>query len=131
MPVDTFDPSAMDSPMDAAAMRDLCAYAAEFEGDELTLSELQVARFAALSSHPDWAQQAQQIAAVATLEGLIRVFTLGEMAHPSWTAGDKSPVIALVKELKSRGSYDPAMTRWIKSHTTNKFLPHGSLMDRL
>ena len=28
--------------------------------------------------------------------------------------------------------HDPAdLTRWIKAHTTNRFLPHGSLMERL
>jgi len=131
MAVDTFDPSAMGNPMDEAAWRDLCAYAADFTGDALTLSELEVARFAALSSHPDWGAKAREIEADETLQSLIRVFTLGEMAYPSWAAGEKSPVIALVRELKRRGSYDPAVTRWIKSHTSNKFLPHGSLMDRL
>ena len=134
MSVDTFDPSALGNPMDETAWRDLCAYAAQLAAqgaEELALSELEVARFAALAAHPDWAQKAGEIEAAATLEGLIRVFTLGEMQYPSWAAGDKSPVIALVKELKQRGSYDAALTRWIKSHTTNKFLPHGSLMDRL
>ena len=134
MAVDTFDPSALGSPMDDAAWRELCAYAADLAANtaqELTLSELEVARFASLASHPDWAQKAQEIHEEATLRGLIQVFTLGEMQYPSWVAGDKSPVIALVKELKRRGAYDPAITRWIKANTTNKFLPHGSLMDRL
>jgi hypothetical protein len=131
MPVDTFDPSALGNPMDEAAWRDLCAFAADFEAEVLDLSELEVARFAALSSHPDWAQKAGEIEADATLESLIRIFTLGEMQYSSWVADDKSPVIALVRELKRRGSFDPALTRWIKAHTSNRFLPHGSLMDRL
>ena len=131
MAVDTFDPAALGNPMDEAAWRDLCAVAADFAGEQLNLSELEVARFALLANHPDWAQQAQEVEADTTLENLIRIFTLGEMQFPSWAAGDKSPVIALVKELKRRGAYDPALTRWIKAHTSNKFLPHGSLMDRL
>jgi len=131
MSVDTFDPSALGNPMDAAALRDLCAYAENFDGDTLGLSELEVARFAPLAAHPDWPAQARDVASRAALEGLIRVFTLGEMQYPSWVAGDRSPVIALVKELKARGEYDPAMTRWIKANTSNRFLPHGSLMDRL
>ncbi len=131
MAVDTFDPSAMGNPMDEAALRDLCSYAASFEGEELTLSELEAARFAALASHPGWAEKAQEIESEVLIERLIKVFTLGEMRYSSWSAGDKSPVIVLVKVLKQRGSYDASLTRWIKSHTTNKFLPHGSLMDRL
>ena len=134
MAVDTFDPGALDNPMDDAAWRDLCAYASDMAADDieqLTLSELEVARYAPLANHPDWLQKAQEIEEDATLRGLIQVFTLGEMQYPSWAAGDKSPVIALVKELKRRGAYDPAITRWIKANTTNKFLPHGSLMDRL
>jgi hypothetical protein len=120
--------------MDDAAWRDLCACAADMVANaqaELSLSELEVARFAPLANHPDWVHKAQEIQQDATLRGLIQVFTLGEMQYPSWAAGDKSPVIALVKELKRRGAYDPAITRWIKANTTNRFLPHGSLMDRL
>lgn len=130
MTVDTFDPGAMGRAMDEVAVRDLCAYAKEFEGDVVSLSELEVARFAPLATHKDWAERAERCSD-EELVGLARVFTLGEMQYPSWTAGDKSPVVALVKVLKSRGGFDPALTKWIKSHTTNKFLPHGSLMDRL
>ena len=131
MTVDTFDPGALGNPMDAAALSDLCAFAREFAGDTIALSELEVARFAGLATHADWSEQAQQIEDEATLAGLIRVFTLGEMSYPSWTAGERSPVVVLVKELKRRGAYDVATTRWIKANTTNRFLPHGSLMDRL
>ena len=131
MAIDTFDPSTLGNPMDDAALRDLCTLAAEFSAEQLTLSELQVARFAPLASHPDWADKAGEIAEDAVMEGLIRIFVLGEMQYPSWVAAEKSPVIALVRELKRRGNYDPSTTRWIKAHTTNRFLPHGSLMDRL
>ena len=65
------------------------------------------------------------------IEHLIRVLTLAEEQFSGWQAGAKSPVIVLVKVLKSRGSYDRSLTQWIKSNSNNRFLPHGSLMDRL
>jgi len=130
MAVETFDPGAMGNAMDEAALRDLCAYAAGFEGETVVLSELEVARFAPLAAHQDWAQRVLRCSDDELL-GLLRVFTLGEMQYASWAAGDKSPVVPIVKALKARGAYQPELTRWIKSHTTNKYLPHGSLMDRL
>jgi hypothetical protein len=61
----------------------------------------------------------------------VKIFTLGEMTFPGWIAEDKSAVIPLVKALKATGGYDKTLTRWIKAHTSNKFLPHGNLADRL
>jgi hypothetical protein len=130
MSVDTFDPRALGKRMDETAVQDLCAIAAALKSDELTLSELEIARFAPLASHSEWAERAQALPDT-TLVALIRLFTLGEMQYPSWNAGDKSPVVAMVKILKARNSYQIELTRWIKAHTTNKYLPHGNLMDRL
>ena len=131
MSVDTFDPSAMNAVMDEDTCRELCAFAARFEGDQLQLTEAELARFTPLAVHAGWAEKAQTIEPPSVLEALIKIFTLGEMNYASWAAGDKSPVIALVKELKRREAYDSSVTKWVKAHTTNRFLPHGSLMDRL
>jgi len=130
MTVNTFDPSTLNAPVDESALAQLCAMGAAFTADVLTLSEQQVERFAPLATIVDWAERAEALSD-AEITGLIRIFTLGEMAYSNWAAGEKSPVVPLVKALKSRGSYDSALTSWIKAHTTNKFLPHGSLLDRL
>ena len=130
MSVDTFDPNALEKSMDEAAVRDLCAIADAFGDDSLTLSELEVARFAPLATHPEWAERLDQLGDT-TLVGLIKIFTLGEMQYSSWLAGDKSPVVVMVRALKQRKVFNAELTQWIKSHTTNKFLPHGNLMDRL
>ncbi len=116
--------------MDRDLLAALCAVADTRSGDVLELDAGDVARFSVLAAHPEWARHAPQLSD-DTLIGLIRIFTLGEMQYASWAAGDKSPVVALVKELKRRGSYPGELTRWIKAHTDNKFLPHGSLLDRL
>ena len=130
MTVNTFDPSTMNAPADESALAQLCAIGGAFNAEVLALSDDEVSRFAPLLSNVDWAERAKGLSDVE-ITGLIRIFTLGEMAYSSWVVGEKSPVVPLAKVLKSRGSYDPDLTRWIKAHTTNKFLPHGSLLDRL
>mgnify|MGYP001269294179 CR=1 FL=1 len=62
------------------------------------------------------------------LVSLVRFFTLAEMQVPGWTAGKRSPVIALVKILKTRGVFDSELRRWIKTHTDNRYLPNGAVL---
>ena len=61
------------------------------------------------------------------LEVLIRFFTKAEMELSGWNAGKTSPVIYLAKILKSRGSFDPELKRWVKANTDNRFLPNGAV----
>ncbi len=136
MTVDTFDPNASNAPIDAALFDDICRCAARLQaaaagGEVLPLTQAEVTRYATVARHPDWADQARGVISSETLIQLVRLFTLGEMQFATWVAGDQSPVIALVRELKRREQYDPALTRWIKAHSTNRFLPHGNLLDRL
>ena len=130
MTVDTFDPTAMAQPLDTQMAAALCAAANLSADNKLVLSELDVKRFAPMAAHDDWSALAEQLTD-EQISKLIRIFTLGEMQFASWAAGDKSPVIALVQRLKQRGVYTPEMTHWIKSQTTNRFLPHGNLLNRL
>ncbi|MDE0191727.1 MAG: hypothetical protein OXQ90_10260 [Gammaproteobacteria bacterium] len=61
----------------------------------------------------------------------LRVLTLAEETIPGCETGAKSPVILLARLLRERGEYPAELTAWIKSVSTNRFLPYGSLMDRL
>lgn len=61
----------------------------------------------------------------------IRFFTLAEARLPAFDAGAKSPVIPLARVLRERGAYPAELTAWIRAHSDNRFLPHGSLLDRL
>ena len=61
----------------------------------------------------------------------LRVLTLAEESVPGCDVGAKSPVIVLARMLRERGDYPPELTAWIKSVSSNRFLPYGSLMDRL
>jgi len=70
-------------------------------------------------------------ALVTELIEWIRFFTLLEKRLLGFETGPKSPVIALARALRKRGEYPDDLTAWIKVNTDNRFLPHGSLMDRL
>jgi hypothetical protein len=60
------------------------------------------------------------------IEHLIRFFTIAEMQLSGWEAGDKSPVIALIKLLKAREAFpEKTFIRWIKQNTDNRYLPYG------
>ena len=60
------------------------------------------------------------------IEHLIRFFTRAEMQLSGWEAGGKSPVIALVKLLKTRNAFpEKTFIRWIKQNTDNRYLPYG------
>ena len=67
----------------------------------------------------------------ARLIAWLRVLTLAEETIPGCETGAKSPVIVLARLLRERGDYPDELTSWIKSVSTNRFLPYGSLMDRL
>ena len=61
----------------------------------------------------------------------LRVLTLAEESVAGCDAGAKSPVIVLARMLRERGDYPAELTTWIKAVSGNRFLPYGSLMDRL
>ena len=66
-----------------------------------------------------------------TIEAWIKVLTLIERDLNGFEAGARSPVLTLLKVLKSRNTLPGDLFSWIKTHTQNRFLPYGSLADRL
>ena len=60
------------------------------------------------------------------LESLARLFTILERDLSGWEGGKFCPVIYIVKELRIRGESISELKRWIKTHTTNRYLPYGS-----
>ena len=62
------------------------------------------------------------------LIALVRFFTLVEQHVSGWEAGKKSPVIPLVKILKTRDEFSADLRKWIKSNTDNRYLPYGSAL---
>jgi hypothetical protein len=132
MAVDSWDPTAPAAPT-ALDLSRLCRAGDALTTENFGLSTHEIARLAAFARHQggvDWAALGEQCSDEEVL-ALIRLFTLAESAFGAWEAGAQSPVIPLVALLKRRGSYPESLTRWIKANSDNRFLPHGSLMDRL
>jgi len=130
MSIGTWNPEE-NNELDAQVLGDLLTAAAQLDAPEFGLDADQVGRLAAFARVSDaW------IAAIDGLEdaqlvALIRLYTLAEARFPSWEGGAKSPVIAMARALKARSAYPDDLTAWIKANSDNRFLPHGSLMDRL
>lgn len=80
-----------------------------------------------MALEPESWDQAQALSTI-DLVALIRFFTLIEDQISGWEAGRTSPVIALVKMLKERGEFTSDLRKWIKAHTDNRYLPHGSAL---
>lgn len=132
MTVDSWDPNS-GSELSSLDLERFCRAAMELDTAQFGLSDHEIARLAPFSRHQgniDWSQLAAELDSEVVV-GLIRLFTLGEGVFPAWEAGARSPVVPLVGLLKSRNAYPRELTKWIKANTSNRFLPHGSLMDRL
>lgn len=131
MSVESFDPSGGGVELSGGVLADLLAASGRLDETMFGLDRLTVARLAPFAKQggADWVSAAADLDD-AQLEALIRFFTLAEKL-PGWESGAKSPVIALAAELKKRDAYPPPLTRWIRANSENRFLPHGSLLDRL
>ena len=87
-------------------------------------------RQAVRASAESWRDFAQERSS-AEITNWIRALTRAEMMLSGFELGARSPVIALIRLLKQRGEYPDDLTEWVKEHTDNRFLPYGSLSDRL
>lgn len=137
MAIGTWEPAAPAPALDAegvARLLDLAGPLLE-AGERLELPPATVAQYAnwakdsGAGNAVDWAAAAADLPDAA-LVTLIRLFALGEMEFSEWKSGDSSPAIALARELRSRGSYPADLTAWLRSHSSNRFLPYGNLMAR-
>jgi hypothetical protein len=121
-----------DVPLNADTLVRLSDAADSLAETNLGLSAHEVANWAPLMKLP--ADVWEPLLAIQDDTKLIRIakwLTVAEMKLPGWEAGARSPVIAIVRELRRRNAYPKELTAWIKANTTNRFLPYGSLADRL
>lgn len=135
MSVDVFDPAAAGAPGGSLADSDLARLLAasnQLEAPDFGLSEIEIARLgpAMKQGGADWTAVAEGHP-VAAVEALIRLLVLAETRFRGWESGADSPVIPLARVLKAKDSYPAGLTRWIRANSTNRFLPYGSLLDRL
>jgi hypothetical protein len=130
--VGNWEPDAEGVAIDATLVERLLRAASRLDDATVGLQGEEIVRLAGLMRRPreTW----QPVAATlddGQLEALIRFFTLAEERLPGWEGGAQSPVIALAAELRRRGAYPKALTAWIRRSSRNRFLPWGSLADRL
>ena len=87
---------------------------------------------AAMQAPPGALDEAIADLADADAVDLARLFTIVE-AQPGFAAGARSPVVPLARPLRARldGEAFAELVSWIRAHTENRFLPHGSRQDRL
>lgn len=131
MSVQSFDPSDDRLELTGGVLDELLRASVCLDQPMFGLDRLAVARLAPAvrQGRADWVAAARNLKD-SELEGLVRLFTLGEKL-PGWESGAKSPVVPLAAELKARGAYPKDLTGWIRANSDNRYLPHGSLLDRL
>jgi hypothetical protein len=118
--------------LDASAMHRLTAAAERLDAPAFELTPQEVVSYAAVMRRPasEWAPLLAGLEDARLIQ-LAKFFTLAEMQLAGWEALGRSPVIPIVAELRRRKRYPNELTAWIKAHTNNRFLPYGSLLDRL
>ena len=132
MSVGTWNPSAQITELSAPVLDELLAAAGRPGGEDFGLSAADIERLAgcAHTNRVDWKAASQNLSDGQAIN-LIRFYTLAEGRFRAWKAGSHSPVIVLAGTLRARGAWPAGLTAWIRSHSDNRFLPYGSLMDRL
>ena len=129
--VGAWDPAEQIDEVNDSVLAELLAAADCLDRDDFGLSLEQVSRLAATARLRPEAWQPAAALNDEQLVRLARLYTLAEGRFPEWESGSASPVIALCRLLRHRGAWPAELTAWIKAHSDNKFLPYGSLADRL
>ncbi|MXW52107.1 MAG: hypothetical protein F4X81_19010 [Gammaproteobacteria bacterium] len=129
--VGAWDPAEQIVELSDSVLAELLAAADCLDEESFGLSVAQVSRLAAtVRLRPEAWRPAAALDDQQVIR-LVRLYTLAEGRFPEWKAGSASPVIALCRLLRRRGAWPADLTAWIKAHSDNKFLPYGSLADRL
>ena len=121
-----------DTPLNSPALSRFVEASKFIDEPMLGLSSVEIEKWASVMKRTahEWAS-ALTNESEPRLISLVKFFTLAEMRLPGWEAGARSPVIRIVAELRRRNAYPKDLTAWIKANSTNRFLPYGSLTERL
>ena len=127
-----FDPNSAQASLSPSDIERLLQAVDALEETDFGLSELELARLGPLLRGANWDWTAlAETEPVERVVALIKLLALGEARVASWEAGADSPVIPLARALRARGDYPQELTRWLRTNSRNRFLPYGSLLDRL
>ena len=126
MSVDSWQPVQAPKKLEESDLNQLIGLAHDFNEDTDLTAHLSWIQPLAQVDKKIWAQSIQNIPQTALIE-LIRMFTIVEQQQ-GWSLGEKSPVIALFKQLRKLAGIDKPLVGWVKKHSDNKFLPFGPLL---
>ncbi|MCZ6889125.1 MAG: hypothetical protein O7H39_11570 [Gammaproteobacteria bacterium] len=129
--IGTWDPdSGSELNPEMMALLDVATRALDDDRFGLDDTGISIVKDAMLLQPSVWRDKTADLAADRLIQW-IKLFTLAEGRVNVGDVGSKSPVIPLVAVLKRRDEYPRDLTKWIKANSDNKFLPYGSLLDRL
>ncbi len=131
MSVGAWDPLDQIKQLDESVLAELLDVADQLHLEGFGLSTATASRLAATARLGAAAWQAAETLTSEQLIRLVRLYTLAEARFPDWKTGAKCPVIDLCAILRRRGEWPTELTAWIRSNSNNRFLPYGSLADRL
>ena len=128
--VDSWDPSATGLTAAHKDILDRASAGVSSESIELTEDDQAKLRPVVHLDMSDWQSFAQDESS-GQIVTWIKTLTLIERDFSGFESGGKSPVLPLIALLKSRDDLPSELFDWIRAHTRNRFLPYGSLSDRL
>ncbi len=126
MSVDSWQPIQAPSTLDESDLNKLVTLAHDFNVDTDLTAQLSWIQPLAHADNKIWALSIQNIPQQPLIE-LIRMLTVLEETQ-AWGLAEKSPVIALFKQLRKIAGIDKPLVQWVKAHSDNKFLPFGPLL---
>ena len=132
MSVGTWNPAEQVTELGASVLGRLISAAGQPSESDFGLTPSDIERLAGVahSNRVDW-QSAADGLSDDELISLVHLYTLAEARFPAWKSGAHSPVIVMAKTLRGRGAWPDELTAWIRNNSQNRFLPYGSLLDRV
>lgn len=128
--VESWDPSATSLTSEHRVILNHATSQLESETLSLTNDEQALLRPTMLVDSETW-ESFVTTESNGSIAAWIKVLTLIERDFNGFEAGNRTPVLTLIRVLKSRNALPEGLFAWIKAHTQNRFLPYGSLADRL
>jgi len=126
MSVDSWQPVQAPTILDEADLTKLTVLAHSYTPDSDLTAQLSWIQPLAQIDNKIWALSVQNLAQQPLID-LIRMLTQLE-EQQAWNLAEKSPVIALFKQLRKIAGIDKPLVQWVKAHSDNKFLPFGPLL---
>lgn len=128
--VDTWQPNSGSDTISATDLQRLASLISSQEGakediKQLTNTDIELIASSINAAEAAWLQGIRELADDQVLN-LCILFTLGEMAFPSWSFGSKNPCIYFLRHLKTQKiAVEKDFVRWLKKQTDNRYIPYG------